>query len=288
MNSPWRLIPYKEWDAATNMAIDEAILQSHLDGIVPPTLRFYGFAPPAVSIGYGQKLNQEEEQSIGNAGLDLVRRPTGGRAVLHLADLTYSFIGSSLAADVVAAKIAQQAPSAVASGGDSSTHPGFLSCSVSVSYKQICQGLIEGLKTFGIDLELGSTSADYRANYDCFVATTGADLHLQGKKMIGSAQMRRKYAVLQHGSILLNQDQDKMSSIFGDTKTAIRHANLYDVLNRTVPLQELQAAIVSGFELVFDTSIVPGELSAYEEDLVGKLRPKYKAYKHSNQIEGKQ
>jgi len=286
MNSPWRLIRHQEWDAATNMAIDEAVLQSHLDGMAPPTLRFYRFAPPAVSIGYGQKLKQEEEQSIRNAGLDLVRRPTGGRAVLHLDDLTYSFVGSSLAADVVASKIAQPAPSTLTDGdgiasgaGDKiAAHPGFLSCSVSVSYKEICRGLIEGLKTFGIELELGSTTADYRASYDCFVATTGADLHLAGKKLIGSAQMRRKYAVLQHGSILLNQDQEKMSSLFGDTKTAIRHANLYEILDRAVPLDELEAAIVKGFESVFMTSILPGELSAYEQNLVCELLPKYQTF----------
>jgi lipoate-protein ligase A len=290
MDRSFRLIPFQELDAASNMAIDEALLQSHLQGLSPPTLRFYRFAPPAVSIGYGQKLKEEEERSIRNAGFDLVRRPTGGRAVLHLDDLTYSFVGSEMVSDAVAREAvavsgesvppsAQSVCDGISSGAAvRAAYPGFLSASVATSYKQICQGLIEGMKTFGITLELGSSGAGYRANYDCFTVTTGADLHWQGKKMIGSAQMRRKQAVLQHGSILLNQDQSKMSALFGASTTADRHANLYDLLNRQIPLPDLQSAIGEGFASVFQCEIIPSQLSAYEQNLVADLLPKYRSF----------
>src|SRR5437879_3230829 len=90
----WRFIPCASYDGCTNMAIDEAILDAHIAGDAAPTLRLYFFAPPAVTIGLSQKMPPELVQSIEARGIDVVRRPTGGRAVLHLNDLTYSFVGS--------------------------------------------------------------------------------------------------------------------------------------------------------------------------------------------------
>ena len=127
MKDTWRLIDFESFDAATNMAVDEAILEAHLDGLVPPTLRFYGWAPPAVSICYGQKLPEKVRQKIIARGFDVVRRPTGGRAVLHLDELTYSFVGSGK----------------------------MQGASVIESYKKICQALISGFKHLGVDVEIG-------------------------------------------------------------------------------------------------------------------------------------
>src|SRR5687768_17097271 len=118
MSNHWRFIPYAVHDAADNMAIDEAILDAHLEGLVSPTLRIYGWEPRAVSIGYGQKLSYTVESRIRSRGYDVVRRPTGGRAVLHEYELTYSFVGSAGHADELS---------------------GALSDSVIGAYKQICQ-----------------------------------------------------------------------------------------------------------------------------------------------------
>jgi lipoate-protein ligase A len=251
----WRLITYEEFDPAFNMAADEAILDAHLAEEVPPTLRVYGWNPAAISVGYAQKISEDERQSIKNAELALVRRPTGGRAVLHLGDLTYSFVGTS-------------------TGG---SKDGFLSTNIAGAYKQICAGLIEAMKEFGIALTLGASNSDYRSNYDCFRATTNADLQYDGKKIIGSAQLRRKHAVLQHGSILLNQEQNKMAQIFGEPENdRIRHANLFDILSTAPTMEALQSAMQIGFQKAFAKNLVPSPLMPQELERIEILIQKYR------------
>ncbi|MBX3074897.1 lipoate--protein ligase family protein [Candidatus Obscuribacterales bacterium] len=287
MSKSWRLIPYSVHDAADNMAIDEAILDAHLSGQSPPTLRLYGWKPPAVSIGYGQKLSAPVEERIRSHGFDIVRRATGGRAVLHSHELTYSFIGSAT------------------SGG--SDEDAFLSESVVKAYKQICEGLIQAFQELGLELSLGASSAEYRNAHDCFLATTSADLHYQGKKMIGSAQLRRKTAVLQHGSILLDQPQDLMRTLLRDsaskfadggevsdaTKFSVdaertdsslseseenmnqRHANLYEIVREKVTIERLQESMKAGFETAFQHPLVEGGLTDHEKSLAAQHRIKY-------------
>lgn len=268
MSQNWRLIPYSIHDAAENMAIDEAILDAHLEGLVTPTLRLYGWEPRAVSIGYGQKLSNTVESRMKSRGYDVVRRPTGGRAVLHEFELTYSFVGSAGGADDLG---------------------GGLSDSVIGAYKQICQGLILAFRELGVDLELGESSSNYKNAQDCFLATTSADLHYQGKKMIGSAQLRRKSAVLQHGSILLNQPQDLMNALLkeGDAnarnenseknpKTELqRHANLFEILGAAVSTPRLQEAMKTGFESAFANQFEIGELTLHETNLAKQYRARY-------------
>lgn len=292
MTNYWRLIPYAVQSAAENMAIDEAILDAHLSGLVPPTLRVYGWEPRAVSIGYGQKLSETVESRIKARGYDVVRRPTGGRAVLHDFELTYSFVGSAGGAD-----------------------DGALSESVIVAYKQICQGLIHAFKGLGVDLELGESSSNYKDAQDCFLATTSADLHYQGKKMIGSAQLRRKSAVLQHGSILLNQPQHLMAQLLSDpasvpnmdvirdttgshtdaandtdngschvtaNDTAVetaadtqRHANLFEIVGEKVKINRLEDALMLGFERAFFHPFRDESLTSEEMHMAQQYRARY-------------
>jgi len=236
MKDTWRLIDFESFDAATNMAVDEAILEAHLDGLVPPTLRFYGWAPPAVSIGYGQKLPEKARQKIIAHGFDVVRRPTGGRAVLHLDELTYSFVGSGK----------------------------MLGASVIESYKKICQALISGFKHLGVDVEIGQGQAASRQMHDCFTATTTADLHYRGKKLVGSAQLRRHNALLQHGSILLCQEQNRMAELLsgkeGASADGERHANLFEITGIAVSACELIPAFKKGFEETFSVALESGQL----------------------------
>lgn len=287
----WRLIQFDYFDAATNMAIDEAILEAHLMGSVPPTLRLYGFKPGAVSVGYAQKLSEAFVNRVQQNGFDLVRRPTGGRAVLHVDDLTYSFVGSTIRLDrpiptvvpqqeVVLKCTAGAAPVQETvepfSEGDAS---GFLSQSVLEAYKQICLGLINGFRCLGINLEIGRADRSYKNIDDCFAATTGADLHYDGKKMIGSAQLRRKHTVLQHGSVLLKQDQVLMQELLGIRQTSkatdIRHANLFDILGHDIAIAQLEEAITLGFCTAFGREFKKSLLTQMELDLTGKLRAKY-------------
>jgi lipoyl(octanoyl) transferase len=226
------------------MAIDEAILEAHLKGLVPPTLRFYGWQPEAVSIGYAQRIDRQQQERISSHGFGIVRRPTGGRAVLHSGDLTYSFIGTSA----------------------------FLDENVTRAYKQISQALIKGLAHLGVEASLGGTDTNYRDIHDCFLAVTGADLQVNGKKLVGSAQLRRHHGVLQHGSILLQQDQNLMARLFSKeaegAKEPIesnyqRHANLYDLIGQR-SIADIESALTEGFEEAFAETFTTGELSATE------------------------
>jgi lipoate-protein ligase A len=228
MKERWRLIPYAENDGATNMAIDEAILEERIRGEAPPTLRVYGFAPACVTIGLSQKMDEATSDGIKAQGIDVVRRPTGGRAVLHLHDLTYSFVGSD------------------------TTRGGTFSTSVTESYKQISQGLVAAFAELGVTTELGATGVAYRHLQDCFMATTGSDLQHNGTKLIGSAQVRRGGSILQHGSVPLHQDPELMPRLLGEEVGAVRHVNLFDLLGREVSFDELQTAFKIGFEKTFD------------------------------------
>lgn len=252
----WRFLPYSDGDAATNMATDEAILESHIDGLSPPTLRLYGFRPAAVSIGLSQKMPADTVKHIIDSGFDVVRRPTGGRAVLHQGDLTYSFIGASA----------------------SSRHDGFLSDSITESYKQICAGLMEAFRILGLESELGETGSPYRHLQDCFLATTGCDLHHRGVKLIGSAQVRRRGAVLQHGSVPLRQEASLMSDLLGEpvAKDAhARHVNLFDALGKEIPISEFENAFAEGFARAFGTTLERGALTDNERRMAGALRKQY-------------
>lgn len=248
----WRFIPYSCFDAATNMAIDEYLLEAHLSGKIPPTLRLYGFNPPAITIGRNQLLPEDAVQRGRERGFTVARRPTGGRAVLHHQDITYAFIGSEIG------------------GGPE----GVLEASVSGAYKQISRGLQFALSRFGLRADLGQTNSAYRDLSDCFLATTQADLHIDGLKLAGSAQLRRRTAVLQHGSIPLSLEQGLMQEILlgavDESPSYRRHANLFQLAGRNIPTEELEEAFKSGFERAFSvkfnrSELNEGELAAADE-----------------------
>lgn len=263
MNNPrtWRLLPFSIHDGITNMAIDEAILEAHLKGLVPPTLRLYGFQPAAITIGYNQKLPEYVERRAADHGIDIARRPTGGRAVLHLNDLTYSFVGTS----TNSSELHVQDP--------------FLQNTILGAYKQICHGLELGLKCLGLEVESGELSVPYKHLHDCFLATTGSDLHYKGKKLIGSAQLRRKWAVLQHGSLLLNQPQSIMPELLAEENSPEdnieRHANLFDILGKELDMMTLQQAFQKGFENAFTAKFSEQGFISEEIFSIGQLREKH-------------
>lgn len=282
-----RLIPYGVFDAVTNMAIDEALLELHLQGKTPATLRFYGWEPPAVSFGYSQKVSQRTVDKVRAAGYDAVRRPTGGRAVLHEGELTYCFVGAGPKQDGIDfrpdAEIEGAAPSFWLAQG--SPYEGFLPGSINQAYKEICDALIYGLRELGVAASLGRSNSAYKDYEDCFQATTQADLQFDGKKIVGSAQLRRRHGVLQHGSIMINQSQTKLSEIFGlaesakevadsdpDSEKADRHCNLIDVLAGGYDRTTLEEAIGRGFTRKFDCHFAVYELTDEEMEFVAELK----------------
>ncbi|MBD3881134.1 lipoate--protein ligase family protein [Phormidium tenue FACHB-886] len=170
------------------MAIDRWLIHRHCQGLHPPTLRFYTWQPAAISLGYHQRRYPEFWQQLTWKGqpIDLVQRPSGGRAVLHQGDLTYAVVTSGL--------------------------PG----SRMQAYQTICEFLIAGWRALGVELRYGEAGRGYIHNANCFGTATAADLVLpNGAKLIGSAQLRQGNAILQHGSIRLNPDAKLFQQVFG-------------------------------------------------------------------------
>jgi lipoate-protein ligase A len=167
----WRVIEYTQNNAAMNMAIDEAVCESVLEGAVP-TIRFYGWIPSAISIGYFQSLEKEVDlQKCKEMKVDFVRRRTGGGAVYHETEgeITYSIVAKE---EIFPKGIIE-------------------------SYQVICQLIIDSLAKIGI-------SAQFKPINDIIV---------NGKKISGNAQTRRKGILLQHGTILYKVDVEKMFSL---------------------------------------------------------------------------
>lgn len=186
---PWRLIPLLNASGQIQMAIDQWLLEQHRVGSHPPTVRFYTWASPTISLGYHQRRWPTFWQQLTWQGipLGLVRRPTGGRAVLHQGDLTYMVVTSGLSGKRLD------------------------------GYREICEFLIQGWRSLGIDLYYGSAGQEYRHNPNCFGTATSADLvTAQGYKFIGSAQLRRGKAILQHGSIRLQPNPELFMQVFGE------------------------------------------------------------------------
>ena len=175
----WRLIESGFADGATNMAVDEAISGAVTRGDQPPTLRLYGWEPPAVSLGYHQALDSGIDRDAAiERGYGIVRRPTGGRAILHADELTYSFC------------IRQDA----IKGGHSTMQ----------SYREISRGIIAGLELLGADVSLGADQDGPGPNFSgqdtyategaeaarpiCFAKTARCDLQAAGRKVVGSVR----------------------------------------------------------------------------------------------------
>lgn len=176
--NPWQLIPYSVATGAEHMAKDESLLDQHCQSSNPiSSLRFYSWEPAAISLGHHQhKIPDRWHEIAQDLGLDIVRRPSGGRSVVHKGDLTYSIITEL---------------------GDRSRQ---------AMYIYICEFLIAGFAELGINLSYGSAGRGYIHNPSCFATATNADLVTEdGLKLIGSAQVYRRganhTAVLQHGSI---------------------------------------------------------------------------------------
>lgn len=234
----WRLIPLLKVPGQVQMAIDKWLVEQHQLGMHPSTLRFYTWSPPAISLGYHQSKWPEYWQQLTCKGvpLEVVRRPTGGRAVLHQGDLTYAVVTSGLSGSRIQA------------------------------YQTICQFLIQGWRSLGVELHYGSTGRGYIHNPSCFGTATGADLVLaDGAKIIGSAQHRRGGAILQHGSIRLEPDAALFNQVFsGESLNSFQLpiAQRGEALIQTVS-EALIAAAVSCFGIVLDVQpLSPSEWEA--------------------------
>lgn len=253
----WRLLKTGLADGATNMAIDEAILWAVAEGASQPTLRFYGWDPPCLSIGYGQCMEGEVDvDRCREAGIGFVRRPTGGRAILHAGELTYSVV-------------APQAEPRVAGG-------------VIESYRRLSAGLVAGLRTLGLVVAQVEGADHEGQSAACFDTPSSYEITVGGKKLVGSAQVRKQQMVLQHGSLPL---EGGIARIFDFLKAPseerreelrrelrARATSLELALGRVVPFDEVARHLAAGFAQALNLRLVPGQLSQHELALAEKLR----------------
>lgn len=207
------------------MAIDTWLLEQHCLGQMPPTLRFYTWDPAAISLGYHQRRYPPEWQEIRWQGqpLDIVRRPSGGRAVLHQGDLTYAIVASGFVANRL------------------------------LAYQQICEFLIQGWRSLGVELTYGKAGRGYIHNPNCFGTATAADLVMpNGAKLIGSAQLRRGDTILQHGSMPLQQDPVLYKKVFAE-QPQLPELQSIDV---SMVITALTEAALQCFRIEFDVQLL--------------------------------
>lgn len=184
-------VPYEVNTGKINMETDLKLLDDAIRrGLNEPIFRLYGWKPACVSLGRNQREDFVDYELLKDLNIDVVRRLTGGRALLHDNEITYSYVCPILGLE----------------HGEN----------VVKSYKEISQILIEGLKKLGIELNFGGEKK-YKGHADyCMLVSTGADLCFNGKKLIGSAQFRKENYILQHGSILYDYDKELLEKVFGE------------------------------------------------------------------------
>ena len=252
----WRLIYDSPTHVALNMARDEALLESVAAS--PPTLRFYYWNPPCLSLGYGQKARDVDFERVAAYGWDVVRRPTGGRAILHTDELTYS----------VTLPL---------------THP-LASGSIIESYHRISSALLAGLRL--LDIAPQAERAERRAAGQapiCFEVASHYEITVNGRKLVGSAQARRKGGLLQHGTLPLCGDitricdalryPDEAARQSAKAQVGARAITLADALNgQAVTWQQAAEAIAQGFAQTFGITFIIDSYSPHENQRADELR----------------
>ena len=252
MSYPFRIIFDEHYDGVTNMARDEAISHAVSSGAQLPTLRFYGWQPPAISLGQSQRIRTVDEVASRADGVDVVRRPTGGLAILHTDELTYSL------------SLPIQHPIAE---GD-----------VMTSYRRIANAIIAALKLLGVsDASASTVAKEAKAKSPvCFEAPSDYEVVGGGKKLVGSAQWRRVDGVLQHGSLPLVGDIARVCKyLIGapDAQSVRDHAGtLSEIVRRTVSWDEGARAWQQAFASTLDIQFTEGDLSDDEQRAAADLR----------------
>jgi len=251
----WRLLITPAERAASgvwNMAVDESILE-HTQAeraASLPTLRLYAWDPACLSLGHAQPFADVDTARLNERGWEVVRRPTGGRAILHTDELTYSVTGN--------------------------TQESLLAGGVLESYNRIAQALLLAVKNLGLPVEMkaGKTSEQTTPNPICFEVPSTYEITVAGKKLIGSAQARKKQGVLQHGSLPLTGDLTRICQVLVfENEAARQHASerllarattVEAALGRAVSWEAAAQAFIQAFESRLGLRFEKGDLSESE------------------------
>lgn len=235
------------------MAVDEALMGEAVEGVV--SLRLYGWDPACLSFGRHERARgRYQEDEAARRGIDVVRRPTGGRAVYHDDELTYAV-----------------------------TAPAGLWGRLRESYTRINRALARGLRALGVSAETweGGRGPGLAAG-PCFGTAAPGEVTAGGRKLVGSAQWRHGGALLQHGSILLTDGQAVVAGLrrrraprAAPIPAAPPAVGLEEVLGRRPAPGELRDALASGFREEFGLPVESGEISAAEREAAERLEARY-------------
>lgn len=263
----WRVIEHPPAIGAWNMAVDEAILESVYQGHSEPTLRLYAWEPACLSLGLAQAFDEVNTHALEENGWDVVRRPTGGRAILHTDELTYSVI-------------APEADPRVAGG-------------VLKSYLRLSQALLEALRLIGLNPEANENESKTNSNKPnpvCFEVPSNYEITCNGRKLIGSAQARRKEGILQHGTLPLQGDltrvidalyfKDKNAEEKARTRLLAHATTVERESGRVSSLTEAKEAFNQAFQSTLNLELVRSELSETEKQRAEELMTE--KYAHSS------
>jgi len=255
-HTTWRLIISDPQRGSSNMAQDSAILAAIGRGDVPPTLRLYRWDPPCLSLGYSQPSADVDLPRLRERGWDLVRRPTGGRAILHTDELTYAVIGPRT---------------------DPRLEGGLMD-----SYRRISRALFQALLSLGVPVEVhqGKNPLAYHQPV-CFENPSDFEITVAGKKIIGSAQARKKEGILQHGSLPLSGDLTRITQVLAYPSEQQRDQaaqtllekgqTVASVLGRDIPWEEAARAFTDAFQAVLNLDLRTGELTPAEMETAEAL-----------------
>ena len=246
----WRIILSDPLPGAMNIAVDAAILSAVGRDEVPPTLRLYHWDPPCLSLGYSQPFSDLDQDQLRSRGWDIVRRPTGGRAILHTDELTYAVIGPK-------------------------TDPR-LKGGLMESYRRLSKALFESLIILGLPVQVHSGKNPDSINHPvCFENPSDFEITVEGKKIIGSAQARKKEGLLQHGSLPLFGDLDRITKVLDYLNPQDREqagkdllkkaATVYDILGKKISWEDTARAFIHGFTKVLNLEFEQDELTPAEK-----------------------
>lgn len=257
MNETWGFLDSGTHDAATNMALDEMLLNWHSEGKIPPILRFYQWAGPSLSVGYFQNVERTMDLSaLKRHNVSLVRRQTGGSAVLHDDELTYSIV------------VSEDRP--------------YIPASIRQAYYILSKGILEGYAELGITVTQSKTiESSKNRSAVCFEKPALYELMANGKKISGNAQMRKKGVLLQHGSIPRSIDKTMLFDLFRfpseEIRTKKRHAfdkkatTIVQETDRNVSINDMKNAFKTGFQTGVGMNLTPFELADDQWDEVYQL-----------------
>lgn len=248
----WRFVQGDWADGAYHMALDEALLALCAQGRSPPTLRAYGFWPLCLSLGRFQSAQREvNQEQCYRRGIDVVRRPSGGRAVLHQNDLAYSLVAPDRDPKV---------------GGRPRE-----------TYQRLALALAEAVRSLGATAVAISDGPNFvPASGLCFQNPAPSDVTVAGTKIIGSAQARRRGAILQHGSIRLGGEAHPLHRLMHLPQVVARREDdqvgLRHLLGRRLTRRTVAQALREALARLLEVDFVPGNLTPEEEALAHQLR----------------